>query len=97
MEFQINNPAEEESKKMIIDNTEATDVAITKILPSSFDPEAVAVNTVCQTSNPVNGWCNCFQRCTKVDKTSLLVVTEVTGENHSLLRPNRLNEQQNFG
>lgn len=84
---------------MVIDHTEAATVAITKVLPSRFDQEAAAVvvNTVCQTSDPAGGWCGCFQRCSKVDKTSLLVVGEVAGENRSLLRPSRLNEQQHFG
>ncbi|KAI9551671.1 hypothetical protein GHT06_022007 [Daphnia sinensis] len=96
---QTSHPAEDETKKMVIDHTEAASVAITKVLPSSFDQEAAAVvvNTVCQTSDPADGWCGCFQRCSKVDKTSLLVVGEVAGENRSLLRPSRLNEQQHFG
>ncbi len=98
----MNLPAEEESNKVINDHSEATTMAVSKVLSSkNYSPEmigdVVAVNTVCQTSDSSGGWCSCFQRCSKVDKTSLVVVGESAGENRSLLRPNRLNEQQHFG
>jgi hypothetical protein len=84
------------------DHSVATSMAVSKVLSSNnYSPDvvgtAVAVNTVCQASDSSGGWCSCFQRCSQVDKTSLVVVGEGAGENHSLLRPNRLNEQQNFG
>ena len=84
------------------DHSVATSMAVSKVLSSNnYSPDmvgtAVAVNTVCQASDSSGGWCSCFQRCSKVDKTSFVVVGEGAGENHSLLRPNRLNEQQNFG
>lgn len=98
----MNLPAEEESSKVINDHSEATTMAVSKVLSTNnYIPEmigdAVAVNTVCQTSDPSGNWCSCFQRCSKVDKTSLVVVGESAGENRSLLRPNHLNEQQHFG
>ncbi|XP_046444965.1 adenylate cyclase type 3-like [Daphnia pulex] len=99
---EMNLPAEEESSKVINDHSEATTMAVSKVLSTNnYIPEmigdAVAVNTVCQTSDPSGNWCSCFQRCSKVDKTSLVVVGESAGENRSLLRPNHLNEQQHFG
>lgn len=50
-------------------------------------------NPIAATSSslPSSGWCGCFKRCNRSDKTTLVV--ETIGENHSLL-PNHLNEQQ---